>query len=132
MAPPRFDDPVALPPGPFPRRATRYEVTRREASLAWRERRGSRPRPVPFGADSSPRHHFALLVDISRVGASLVTDRSPEEGTHVWLRLEADWLGEWTEARVVGVTTTARGPDLVRLAFRAPCSPETLRAAIWG
>ena len=126
--------------GPSRRYATRYEPTRRDACLAWREAAGARG-PDERGPDpgdpevleaDGPRHHFALLLDISHTGAALALDLVPQPEACVWLRMEGDCLTAWTEAEVVGVTTTRRGPHLVRLAFRAPCPFETLKAAICG
>ncbi len=127
--------PVETCPSSSRRYATRYEPTRRDACLAWCE---SPPEPEPEAieddilAENEPRHHFALLLDISHTGASLALDRVPEAEKGVWLRLEGDSLTEWTEADVVGVVTTRRGPHLVRLAFRAPCPFETLKVAVCG
>jgi len=127
--------PVLVPTGPFRRYATRYEPSRRDACLAWREL----PPPVEQGPDGidradEPESHqeFALLLDISHMGASVALDVAPVEGHGVWLRLEGDCLTEWSEAEVVGVTVTNRGPHLVRLAFRSPCPFETLKAAVCG
>ena len=121
--------------GPQGRYATRYEPSRRDACLSWWER------PPELDPDSTldeascalaPQHHFALLIDISHTGAALALDRVPRSEAVVWLRLEGDGLTDWTEAEVVGVTTTTGGPHLVRLAFRAPCPFETLRSAVCG
>src|SRR5437879_5930454 len=66
--------PVLVPTGPFRRYATRYEPSRRDACLAWREL----PPPVERGPDGidgadEPESHqeFALLLDISHMGASV-------------------------------------------------------------
>jgi hypothetical protein len=123
-----------LPAGHYRRYATRYEPARRDACLAWWE--GS----TPSGVVDDPieptvheaRRHYALLLDISHTGASVALDEIPDDSTGLWLRLEGEEITEWTEARVVGMTTTNRGPHLVRLAFRAPCAFETLRSAVCG
>ncbi len=121
----------------YRRYATRYEPTRRDACLAWWKRSGLNDMPI----DAEPlanrtvhdaRRHFALLLDISHTGASVALDEIPEEDAGVWLRLEGEEMTEWTEARVVGMTITNRGPHLVRLLFRSPCAFETLRAAVCG
>ena len=129
------DDPDERWRGPSRRYATRYEPTRRDACLAWWETSADREADaidVDDGAENQPQHHFALLLDISQTGASLALDRVPDSENGVWLRLEGDCFTDWTEAKIVGVTTTTRGPHLVRLAFRAPCPFETLRAAVCG
>jgi hypothetical protein len=117
------------------RYSTRYEPTRRDACLSWWEA-GAEPEATAIDSESpdepEAEQQFALLLDISQTGASIALDRVPRPENGVRLRLEGESLGEWTEAEVVGVTTTARGPHLVRLAFRAPCPFETLRAAIFG
>jgi hypothetical protein len=110
-------------------RATRYEAGRNEACLAWQEQ-GSQP--TPESADLETRRHFALLIDISQTGASIALDRIPHPADGVKLRLDGNQVEDWTEAEVVGVTTTPQGPHLVRLAFRNPCPFETLLAAICG
>ena len=85
-------------------------------------------------AATGPESHqtFALLLDISQTGAAVALDMIPDVDQGVWLRLEGESLTDWTEADVVGITTTIRGPHLVRLAFRGPCPFETLRAAVCG
>jgi hypothetical protein len=121
--------------GPSRRYATRYEPARRDACLAWWETASKDADRLDECPDSPPlesHHHFALLLDISHTGASVALDQVPREEAGVWLRLEGEETTGWTEADVVGVTTTARGPHLVRLAFRAPCDFETLRAAVCG
>jgi hypothetical protein len=127
--------PVLVPPGPFRRYATRYEPSRRDACLAWWELAPELehgPCRADGAEEPASRQEFALLLDISHMGASVALDLAPVEGHGVWLRLEGDCLTEWSEAEVVGVTTTSRGPHLVRLAFRAPCPFETLKAAVCG
>ncbi len=118
-----------------PRIATRYEPTRRDACLSWWETYSeSSAEPIidENPDEAEPRHHFALLLDISHTGASVALDEVPEEDSDVWLRLEGESVTDWSQANVVGVTTTSRGPHLVRLAFRSPCPFETLRAAVCG
>ena len=127
--------PVELPSGPFQRYATRYEPTRRDACLSWWEASAEAEGDSDQGDETGefePRHHFALLLDISHTGASIALDQVPEVESDVWLRLEGESITDWSQADVVGVTTTTRGPHLVRLAFRAPCPFETLRAAVCG
>jgi hypothetical protein len=118
----RFEGPETLPAGPYRRVATRFEPVQRDACLAWWETL----------ADGEAHHQFALLLDISRGGASLATDRIPDREASIWLRLDGDPSTSWTEATVVGVTETATGPHLVRLAFRSPFSYEILRTAVCG
>jgi PilZ domain len=122
MATRRFERPDRTPPGPYRRLATRFEPTRRDASLAWRDP------SVAGGA----HQHFALLLDISESGVALATDQVPHTDANVWLRLDGDPSTSWTEARVVDVTTTTIGPHLVRLAFRGPFSFEILQATVCG
>ncbi len=129
--------PVTPPPGPHLRRATRYEPTRREACLSWWDLPADLPADLDGaddadGPDAEPHHHFALLLDISQTGASVALDEIPDADSEVWLRLEGESVTEWSSANVVGVTSTARGPHLVRLAFQSPCPFETLRAAVCG
>jgi hypothetical protein len=114
--------------------ATRYEPARRDACLAWRKKLRNEIRSEDQAAPTvqAAFPHFALLLDISQTGASVALDEIPEEDAGVWLRLEGDDMTEWTEARIVGMTITNRGPHLVRLAFRDPCAFETLRAAVCG
>jgi hypothetical protein len=119
----------------FKPRATRFEPCRNDACLTWRES-GSSLESETINADNpvapDAEHLFALLIDISQTGASIALDRVPQAAEHVWLRLEGDGHPDWAEAQVVGVTTTSRGPHLVRLAFRNPCPDETLLATICG
>jgi hypothetical protein len=119
----------------FPHRATRYEPSRNEARLSWRDsgfvNESARADPEPSTELAAPQL-FALLLDISQTGAAIALDRVFRSGEGVWLRLEGQDSTNWTAAEVVGVTTTTRGPHLVRLAFRSPCPFETLRAAILG
>ena len=121
--------------GTFRRYATRFEPARRDACLAWWQ---ICPTPAPPRAEEgdesghSAHHSFALLLDISHTGASVAFDEPLEEDMGVWLRLDGDNSANWTEADVVGVTRTSRGPHLIRLAFRAPCEFETLRSAVCG
>ena len=118
----RFEGPNRTPPGPYRRLAHRYEPIQRDASLAWWD----------SSVEGQAHLHFALLLDISHGGASLATDRVPDAGASVWLRLDGEPSTGWAEARVVAVTTTAIGPHLVRLAFRGPFSHEALRTAVCG
>jgi hypothetical protein len=129
--------PIEIPSGSPRRYATRFEPARRDACLAWWNAPADGCRIADEDEDHEPadavsHHHFALLLDISHTGASVALDCVPDDQSAVWLRLEGDCLTEWTEADVVGVTISARGPHLVRLAFRAPCPFETLRAAVCG
>ncbi len=120
--------------GTFRRYATRYEPSRRDACLAWWERSILEPSAIRSGVETvhDARRHFALLLDISHAGASVALDDIPSDDAGVWLRLEGEDITEWTEATVVGMTITNRGPHLIRLAFRTPCAFETLRAAVCG
>ena len=116
-------------------RATRYEPNRNDACLTWREPTlglESETIRTETSTDPEARRLFALLLDISQTGASIALDRVPRPKDGVWLRLEGEGLTDWTEAEVVGVTTTTCGPHLVRLAFRTHCPFETLIAAICG
>ncbi len=113
----------------YRQRATRYEPCRNDACLAWEEQA---PEPGPESGDQECRRLFALLLDISQTGAVVALDKVPHPKDGVRLGLEGDQLDHWTEAEVVGVTTSPRGPHLVRLAFRNPCPFETLMAAICG
>jgi hypothetical protein len=127
--------PIEVPAGASQRYATRYEPTQRDACLAWWNVPANGDRILvdeqePF--ETEPQHYFALLLDISHTGASVALDCVPDDEAGVWLRLEGDRLSEWTEADIVGVTTSARGPHLIRLAFRTPCPFETLIAAVCG
>jgi hypothetical protein len=118
---------------PYRRYATRYEPARRDACLAWWDlNRGDERVDDSQSTVQAPHRHFALLLDISHTGASVALDELPREDAGVWLRLEGDDVTEWTEAKIVGMTITNRGPHLIRLAFRAPCAFETLRAAVCG
>ena len=121
----------------LPPRATRYEPCRNDACVSWREPfQGRETESVDViaspTAGSQPPRLFALLLDISQTGASVALDRVPEPQEGVWLRLEGEAITDWTEAEVVGVTTTTQGPHLVRLAFKTPCPFETLQAAVCG
>jgi hypothetical protein len=127
--------PIEIPSGSSLRYATRYEPARRDACLAWWNLPADGPRFLvdeQEPATLESHHHFALLLDISHSGASVALDCVPDDESSVWLRLEGDCLTEWTEADVVGVTISARGPHLVRLSFRTPCPFETLLAAVCG
>jgi hypothetical protein len=129
------DGPLEVPSGRFLRYATRYEPARRDACLAWWEGASTIESPLDEAGESASHeahHSFALLLDISHTGASVAFDEVLPEHTGVWLRLEGDDTTDWTEADVVGVTPTSRGPHLIRLAFRTPCEFETLRAAVCG
>jgi PilZ domain len=108
-------------------RATRFDASRNDASLAWKEA-SLGVESEASDTDSGPL--FALLLDISQTGASIALDQVPRASEEVWLRLEGEGPTDWNEARVVGVETTTGGPHLVRLAFREPCPLETLLAAI--
>jgi hypothetical protein len=110
-------------------RATRYEPSRNDACLVWKEQDGEVKLSPPSPDD---RRLFALLLDISQTGASVALDDIPHPSDGVRLRIEGGHVTDWTEAEVVGVTTTTQGPHLVRLAFRTPCTFETLLAAICG
>jgi hypothetical protein len=126
MAIRRFEGPSAQPAGPYRRFFTRFEPVRREACLAWWGPSES------LAMEPVAIQHFALLLDISHTGASLALDRVPDGDSNVWLRMDGDEASDWTEADIVGVTATARGPHVVRLKFRGPCSFETLQGAICG
>ena len=108
-------------------RATRYEPSHNDACLAWRERSLESQTDA---ANPENRRLFALLLDISQTGASVALDRVPQPADGVKLRIEGNQVDDWTEAEVVGVTTSPHGPHLIRLEFRTPCPFETLRAAI--
>lgn len=110
-------------------RATRYEPCQNDACLSWIEAGDGDPDPSP---GREVRRLFALLLDISETGAAIALDRVPRSNDVVRLRFQAEGGGDETEAVVVGVTTTNRGPHLVRLAFRTPCTFETLRGVICG
>jgi hypothetical protein len=131
---PPTDGRSEMPQVPYRRYATRYEPARRDACLTWREnlRDGSPSDDQKIPDELVDRRHFALLLDISHTGASVALDELPGEDADVWLRLEGEEITEWTEARIVGMTITNRGPHLIRLAFCSPCPFETLRAAVCG
>ncbi len=115
------------------RYSTRYEPTHRDARLFWHESSEGEIECPPGPGDSiEPESQFALLLDISLTGASIVLDRVPGLDWGVWFRLEGECETDWAEAEIVGVTTSTQGPHLVRLAFRAPCPFETLRSAVCG
>jgi len=131
----RADVTLDQPHGGLRRYATRHEATQRDAYLAWWEIPSEDSQAIDSSevpGDFEGHHHFALLLDISHSGASVALDYIPPDRAAVWLRLDWDSDAEWTEAEVVGVTTTVRGPHLVHLAFRSPCSFEILRWAICG
>jgi len=120
---------------PFPARATRYEPCQSDACLSSGETKLDLERdPSLLEVLAGPKtsRQFALLLDISQTGALIALDRVPSAREGVWLGLEGEANTDWTPAEVVGVTTTPRGPHLVRLAFRSPCPFETLRAVICG
>lgn len=119
------------------RYSTRYEPTHREACLCWSDSSEETCATEPGSASQREPEvdgetQFALLLDISLTGASIALDRVPRMEGGVWFRLDGECLTEWAEAEVVGITTSKRGPHLVRLAFRAPCPFETLRSAVCG
>jgi PilZ domain len=119
----------------FQPRATRYETCRHDACLSWEDSSIGHESEAVFpdsSTDPMTRRLFALLLDISQTGASIALDRVPSSGDGVWLRLEGEIVTEWAPAQVVDVTTTTRGPHLVRLAFRQLCPFEILQAAICG
>ena len=119
----------------FQPRATRFETCRHDASLSWGDSSIGYETEAMFpdgSTDPMARRLFALLLDISQTGASIAFDHVPCSGDGVWLRLEGESVTEWAPAEVVNVTTTTRGPHLVRLAFRQPCPFEMLQAAICG
>ncbi len=110
-------------------RATRFEASRNDACLTWKE---SSTRIDPEASGPDARRLFALLLDISQTGASIALDRVPRRNEIVRLKLDGEGSADGTEAEVVAVETTTLGPHLVRLAFRAPCPFDTLLAAICG
>jgi hypothetical protein len=135
MLPQSDSVPIEVPGEASQRYATRYEPSQRDACLAWWNHPGAGDRILIDEQEPAvveAQHQFALLLDISHTGASVALDRVPDDESGVWLRLEGDRLSEWSEAEVVGITTSARGPHLVRLAFRTPCPFETLIAAVCG
>ena len=111
------------------RSATWFQPSRHDACLAW-GRSGQLTEALAAPASSASR--FALLLDISHIGASVALDEVPHEDAGLWLKLLGDDVTEWTEARVVGMTITSRGPHLIQLAFPVPCGFETLKAAVCG
>jgi hypothetical protein len=121
------------------RLATRYEPMQRDACLSWGEsvlgtlidpETGTTERSG--SSDPVVQSQFALLLDISHTGARIALDRVPRQGKGVRLGLEGIPLSDWTDAEVVDVTSTTRGPHVLRLAFRSPCPFETLEAAVCG
>jgi hypothetical protein len=74
----------------------------------------------------------AVLLDISRGGVAVATDEALDPGKPVWIRLEAPGAPDCVAARVVGVSRSARGPHVVRLAFQAPCPGRFFRQAMQG
>ncbi len=136
MSPSSSGTPNAGPAGSNRRLGIRYEPIRREARLTWRvdpPRSVEEDAPGPFRGIGGPSTTlFALLLDIGLAGASIAVDRLPGEDQAVWLKLDAEGAPEWSEASIVGVTSMARGPYLVRLAFRSPCPIDTIRTAVCG
>ena len=120
-----------------------HKPTHREACISW----WSDPAEDedfdaldPEFADDEPTtilfpqtlHRFALLLEIGLAGASMMVDELPEDDAVVWFRLDGDRPGQWAEADIVEATTTARGPHILRIAFRDACPFPILREAIWG
>jgi hypothetical protein len=135
MEPMTKQDPSAPSGRAFQPRATRFETCRHDAGLSWGDSSfGHESEAVSPDGSTDPRARrlFALLLDISQTGASIALDCVPCSGDGVWLRLEGESVTEWALAEVVDVTTTTRGPHLVRLAFRQACPFEILQAAICG
>jgi hypothetical protein len=96
---------------------------RREACLGWWDE----PRePDDHAGELEPDRHFALLLDISHMGASVAVDSLPHQGQEVWMKVEDGRPSQWIEAEVVGIRETLRGPHVVRMAFLEPCPIETL------
>jgi hypothetical protein len=117
------------------KRATRYEPCSNESSVALP---GKKMDPVSnFGSAEPPTGDpnctpFALLLDVSATGAMIALDEAPTPREPVWLRLGLQDRVAWREARVVGVTSSPRGPHLVRLAFLDPCPVEVLMDTVCG
>ena len=125
----RSDAPIDSFSGPNRRFGARFQPVCREARIASGLNSGG-DMTQPEGSESPQQ--FALLLDISRSGASVVTDRFPRHDRPVWLRLEGHGPRDWSQARVVAVTSTRRGPHVVRIEFNDPCPYDVLRDAITG
>jgi hypothetical protein len=90
--------------------------SRRKARLSWDV--GKETRLVP-----------ARLVDISRVGAAVITNTPPAVLTPVRIRLVGSTPTPWIEAHVLGIEPTD-GIYRVRIQFREPCPTIMLKSAV--
>lgn len=74
----------------------------------------------------------AFLLDISLGGVRLLVDDRPTgAGTSCFVSLGEDWPTGWTEARVIELVTTRRGPHTARLRFEGGCPYEMFKAAVY-
>lgn len=74
----------------------------------------------------------AILANISRGGALLLTVYQPTAGTRIWFCLHADpWIGS-VSATVLEADPSDDGQCRVRIAFDGPCPDSVFEAAVLG
>lgn len=77
-------------------------------------------------------HSIGNVVDISQMGVAVLCDDVPRPAARIWLRLERPQPTDWVEVDLKGVTRSAQGSYLVRLAFRELCPYNLFKAAVYG
>jgi hypothetical protein len=109
---------VFVAPAPEQRLTPRHQVE----CFAW------------VGWKSWRRFHMndALLVNLSRGGASIFLDVPPPHDRPVWVFLETPSRRSVVKARVRDVQMTARGQCAARVAFDEPCPYAFFEAAVCG
>src|SRR4051794_16520393 len=94
------------------RRSPRYPAVPNWACLAWR-------------AEGRTVEVTARLVNLSSVGAFVLTDKMPAVGLTAWIRLEEPTPTAWAQTRVV----RRAGIRKVGLDFAMHCSYELFKAS---
>jgi hypothetical protein len=94
------------------RRSPRYPSVANRACLVWQQR-------------GRPRESTATLINLSSVGAYVLSDEMPTRAQSVWVRLEGPTPTEWVVARVV----RGAGSRNVGLDFAEHCPYDFFKAA---